>query len=1205
MKTTRYLFFHLSWLLVFTLMLPSFAQIASSKNTIEGNSSQKTRTLKLVLKEIEEKFHIYLNYESGLLAGKSVNANFQINNNLSESLNDLLSPFQLDFRKVGDNFYIIHPKKIERQLSLQTENVTPKTNDAYLSLLSNTTIALQTPFANLLPVVFKITGKVTDENGVGLAGVSILLKGTGTGTITDLDGKYAISIPDEIKSSGVLIFSFIGYTTEERAINNQAIINLSFTPDVRALQQVVVTGYGTQNKREVTGSISQVKSEELVQFQAPTLDAMLQGRGTGIQVNQASGTPGGPVRVMVRGTGSISSGAEPLWVLDGIPIFDGSPSGVGSSRNIIPQNPLATINPNDIESIEVLKDAAATAIYGSRGANGVILVTTKTGKKGKGGLNIDYTSGVQSLTRTASDMGFVNTQQWLSLLDQSRVNSGLPVATDINPLLSQINTNIDPNSRIDRNSLANTNWFNEILRTGAFREANVSISRAFDKGSMFVSGNWRKDDGVLKGNDFTRASARANIEFQPINHLTTGVRFTLAYSENNRIPASGIGTPCCNDNVANGGFGVANNTLPIFPISLASGAYWNPKSGANPVAASQREYYLNRFRNYRVLGGGYLDYQVPFLKGLSLRTEFSADINQDHTNFWAGAFLRPSNIPYAEDTQATRRNFNYNAFGTYTKSFGEHSINAVVGTESQRFNTQSLFVRGEDLPGVAPQIGSPRTILSASGGFGGERYIRSYFGRVNYNFKEKYLAGLSFRRDATSIFAQEYRWGNFPALSAGWIMSEENFLKNNKNVSLLKLRASYGVTGNQNIPLATETTFLDWPAYANTTNGLIVSNIGVRELKWETTNAYDFAADYGFLNNRITGSLGYYMRDVRDLLLTTPTPPSAGLQFQGNSIWANIGDMKTFGWEFEINTINIDKGGFKWTTNFNFTTNDNKITALNPSLDARGQGINAGLTRNIAGYRLGTFWVAEFAGINSENGIPMIYEIDRDLFGRTGETVKTGNMIPATTANIANHRIVQQNKTGLPRWYGGFTNNFSYKGIELTAQFTFQGGNYIYDFGEQGWTQPGGLGLARTNIIDNTWTPENRNAEYPRLMWNNRFNIDNAGLPRLLPNGQPNNDQNYTQQSIDRYLFKGDFVRLRTLQIAYNLPKNVVQKLKMQNIRIFISGNNLLTFTGYKGWDPEQLIFDGGAQSRNLQQGAVSPMLPQLRTWSFGLNIGF
>jgi TonB-linked SusC/RagA family outer membrane protein len=1207
--------FYLKWsgrlaagLLICTAGLPAPAQQLASRmenSPVHAGQGGETRiSLLEALEELKQRYNISLLFERSNLEGKVVEkSRSAAGSTPDEALTQLLQGTQLRHEKVDEKVYIVltlkeKTRRERRKADLRDGVGATASQQPEGVVYSGTAPVAAPPPGAGTAVEVTISGTVTNENNEPLPGVTVAVKGTQNGTITDTQGKYRLTVADE---NAVLVFSFIGYLSEEVVAGSRTTIDVSMAPDVKTLSEVVVVGYGTQQKRDVTGAITTVKGADLTKFQSPSVDAMLQGQGTGIQVNQATGVPGGPVRVMIRGTSSISSATEPLWVIDGIPVSN-PPTGIGGAgRGTLPQNPLATINPNDIESIEVLKDASATSIYGSRGSNGVIIVTTKSGKQGQRSLNINYSAGVTDLTRTPEDMGFVNAQEWIDLQNLARENSGrnVPLINDINTLAPFVETGTT--ATLDQ--LANTNWFDQILRQGRFQEVNLSASRGFEKGNFFISGNYRGDKGVLRNNDFDRYTTRANLEFEPVNNLKAGIKLNLAYSLNQRSPNGG--TPCCNDAVASSGFGVAaSSALPIYPVYLPEGGYFAPASGYNLMATYDRANYRDEFETYRGLGGIYLDYRVPFLTGLSLRTEWSADIQYANRLYWAGAAIRPSGRNYSEVNNNLSRNFNYNIYGTYNRNLGRiHNLNVVLGTESQRFSGRGANLFGESIPGTNQDFGSPNIVsLRPSAGFGGERYLRGYFGRLNYKLLDRYLIGASFRRDGISSLSPQNRWTNFAALSAGWLLSEENFLKSNLSfVSLAKLRASFGQTGNQDSPNTLEVGSVNWPVYGSTTGARIVSELAVTDLRWEKTTAYDVGFDFGLFNDRITAGIGYYRQDISGLLFRVPVGPSVGLNFGSNSIWANVGDMRNQGLEFSLNTVNIDRGGFRWMTSFNFTTNNNRLISITPSLDENGQGLNLGLTRNISGKRLSTYFVAEYAGVDPQTGIPMIYETDREYFSKTGQTRKTGNIIPATTTNMQNHRIMQDDKTGLPTFFGGFTNALSFKGFDFSAMFSFQGGNYLYDNSEIGRVYGGGL-LSR-DLIGNTWMQPGDVTKYPRRMWNNTYNINNEGNPVFNNDGTPNHNTSYNPGALDRFLYKGDFLRLRSLQLGYNVPAAFSNRLKLQGLRVFVSGNNILTFTGFRGWDPEQLNFGGGNEARNLTQGEVGNVIPQLKVWSAGINV--
>ena len=1052
-----------------------------------------------------------------------------------------------------------------------------------------------------------ITGRITDEsNNEGLPGVNIVVKGTTVGTVTDIDGNYRLSVPDDAET---LVFSSVGYTTQEVAIGNQSTVDLAMAPDVQSLSEVVVVGYGTQMKRDVTGAIATVKAEELSNYKAaPSLDQALQGQAAGVQVTSSSGVPGAPTRVLIRGTNSISSGTEPLWIIDGMILSNQGGNelgGLGRSAGTEPQNPLATINPNDIESIEVLKDASATAIYGSRGANGVIIVTTKSGKSGQGTTDLSINYGITDVVRGPEEIGFVDGPTWLSLVDQARANRGLP-EFEPNALFNNAR---DPTAVLDRSQIANTNWFDEALRQGSFIDVNLSTSNATEKSNYYLSANYRDDESILEGNRLRRYATRANVDFYPAKNFSVGSRISLSYTNNQRAPNGGA--PSGNSNIAQGGYNMANSgALPILPIfhptirdDEGNPILFDPLSGRNLRATINRNNYINDLETYRAIGGLNLDYKIPFVEGLSLRSELSFDFQQVSSIEWANTVVREGS-KYAFDNSETFRRLNYNAYATYNRDFGTlHSINVVAGAESTEQQTRRRNLEAQQLFGEAQDLGSPGELQRASNGLGGELYFRGFFGRFNYKFKDRYLLGFSYRRDASSVFAPEERWGNFLAASAGWIISEESFMQNLGPIEFLKLRASFGQTGNSAIDaLATTTGYTGWGRYGDVGAGDLLTRIGNQNITWETTNAYDVGLDFELIENRISGSVGYYVQDATDLLLQVEVPQSSGIFTNLPRIWDNIGDLRNQGLEVTLNTINIDQGGFQWSSSFNLTTNRNEVLKLTGEEDEEIYSVAGSPLVTQVGEPVGYFRLAEYAGIDPVGGYELIYEMDLERFEETGERVRTGNVIPATRANLQDHLFDFKDKTGLPTFFGGFTNNFRYKGLELSAVLVFSGGNYIYDLAERNQVDVGGGGgILRQDIVGNTWTESNSNAEWPELSWNQRYDVINED-GTITENERFDNQRN--GQVHDKFLKKGDYVRMRTLQLAYSLPASLMDRWKMSGIRVYVSANNLFTLTGYDGYDPEAVSL-GNAQSRNLGQGWVGVTLPQVRSWNTGVTFSF
>ncbi len=1172
----------------------------------------QTRPLGEVLIDLGEKYQVFVSYQSKLVKDIQVDFEFKKDERLEDAVDRLLSQTSLSYELYKDQYIIVfkndksgnrNAKRIQKKI----DQITKLEEKGNLSVVRNSLnpvkrngILLETALKSI--VEKDISGRVTNEVGEPLIGATVRAKGTPQGTLTDNEGRYSITVENEVTT---LIVSYIGYATREIAIQDRTTIDITLSEDIAQLDEVVVVGYGTQVKRDVTGAISRIESEELLSIPTPSVDQALQGRAAGVQVNTATGVPGGPVRVLVRGTNSISSGTEPLVIIDGLPLFNdigGTASGQGGA---VPQNPLASINPNDIESIEVLKDAAATAIYGSRGSNGVIIITTKSGSKGSGGLDVNIQAGVTSLTRDQDDIGFANTDQWLQMVNSARVNSGLEAYT-----LESFNQERGLAGIPDREltGFANTDWFDELIETGSFYDINLSTSRGYDKGSFFISGQYREDQGVLVGNRFRRISTRINADYEIVKNLSIGTRINLIYTDNHRVRSSGGGRPSGNNQVAFGGFGEANSgALPLYPVFQPNGELWFPQSGWNMRASTNRDNLINDNDQYRAIGGININYDIPFIEGLSIRAEGSIDFIQSNSVLWANTVVREE-ASYAFNDSRSFRTLNYNAYATYNNTFGNHSLNLVLGTESQENNTAGAFVEGAELNGTAKQVGVPNDIQRVGAfSLGGERYLRAFFARADYKYQGKYLVGLSFRRDGSSIFAEDERFGTFPAASVGWVLTQENFLLDNSIVNFLKLRASYGVTGNQNIPQVTENTYADWGRYGSNNPGDLQNNIGNREVTWETTEALDVGVDFEIAKSRVSGSIGYYRQNVTDLLLRVPIPFSAGLLFGGDSYWANVGDLVNQGLELSIDAVVINSADFVWKTGVNFTTNENEVTRLTDELDNQGNGISTGMTITRTGGRLGAFNIAEYAGIHPEGGYELIYEIDRAATLEDGSPnpdfrQKTGRLIPATRGNLQNHRILREDQTGLPTFFGGFNNTFSYKGLSLDVFFTFQGGNYIYDEGERGNVYIGrGGNILRADLVDNTWEPGNMDAEYPQLRWNNRYDVINE-------DGSISANQRFdgggTNRGLDRFLYKGDFLRLRTLRLGYSFPQTLLNNARIKSLSIYVMANNILTFSEFDGWDPEQLVFGGGSQNRNLTQGFINAQLQQIRTYSGGVNFG-
>jgi TonB-linked SusC/RagA family outer membrane protein len=1050
----------------------------------------------------------------------------------------------------------------------------------------------------------KVGGTVTDSKGEPLPGVTVVQKGSTGGTITDINGNYTLG---SVSSKGVLVFSFIGMKNQEIMVNGRTVIDLTMLEDAIAIEEVVAVGYGTVKKRDMIGSVSSVSGEDLKQVSSTSFTNALQGRATGVNIRETSGTPGSPISVQVRGVNSINTGTDPLWIIDGMPVYAGG--GLGRTSGTVAQNPMSTINPNDIQSVEVLKDAAATAIYGSRGSSGVIIVTTKSGKKekGKGSVTVDYSTGVSDLTTSPESIGFANTKDWFQIMDIAKTNGGRGVFEPGDILNANFPTSI---SRADALNV-DINWFDYVLRKGSYKDANFSYTQGLEKGAIFASFGYRSDKAVNVGNDFDRLTGRINIDLEPIKNFKTGAKLNLMYTNNYRNKTENSNPGISTGNV--GGFGSAiMGELPWYPVYDTNNpsGYWNPGAG-NLAVISRRDLMLDNKKTYRALGNIYGEFNITQVKGLSVRAEASTDIIQDNSTNWISGTVINSGKTYVYEGAITRTSYNYNAYLKYNNTFNEkHSINAVAGTESQLTSQYTREMDGRDPVGYNQELGStsPGIKDNMQGYMGSERFIKSFFGRANYKFLDKYMLGMSMRRDGSSAFSEDLRWGNFAALSAGWVISEENFFKPlSSTFNQFKLRGSFGQTGNESIPGNRNINTLNNSATNRYGTTEIMSagtsmSIGNGSITWETTDSYDVGVDFAMFKNRISGSVAYYMQNVSDMLLQISTPPSAAI----GSVYGNVGDMRNWGWEFSVNSINMDRDGFKWNTSLNFSTNRNKILSLTPEMERQKGSVL------YKGGRLGLFKMSEYAGIDPERGVHMIWEIDRAKYNETGAFVRTGRKIPFTDTNSTLHEVVLTDKSSIPTYYGGFDNTFTYKGFELGVFFTFSGGNYIYNSREKEWTAPSnGYWMKKTDLLTESWTtPGQTDAKYPLLFmegfapattaWDLNAIDPATGLTGWWKNPDIKNLVNPTAKetydkngarSLTKYLEKGDYLRLKTLSLGYNIPKKLASKMYMENLKVYGSATNLLTFTGYTGFDPET--------------GANPSILPSVKTFSAGVTITF
>lgn len=1000
-----------------------------------------------------------------------------------------------------------------------------------------------------------ITGKVTSsDDNAGLPGVSVTVKGRTQGTLTDSDGNYRIGVDN----NATLVFSFIGFSPIEERVDNRSTINVRLQADVRNLNEVVVTGYGQQIKRELTGNIAKIRPADIQDQPVTSFDQAIQGKAAGVQVNSGSGKLGQGIQVRVRGQSSVSASNQPLYVIDGTPVTTDN-----LSINDATTNPLSDINPQDIESIEILKDASAGAIYGSRAANGVVLITTKKGRAGRTNVTFGAQYGASTPSRK---LEFLNTDQYVNFYRQAAANSdridGLATSDPDSYTSYMENFFVTQGlGTFGTPQQVSTNWGDLAYQDAPFQQYDLNLNGGTDKTTFYVSGQILDQKGILIGNALTRYSGRINLDHRVSDRFRIGFNTGLSRTLNKRLsgdrqfdnPVQMVALPPMTP---------ATDPTTGLPVGTPPGDISIP-SYYNPIINLENSIFNTTvFRNISNVYG-----QLQLIKGLSFRTEFGLDVlNQQEEQYSNSKTQRNSGVPLGIGRFRTARVENYttNNFFNYGTTIGRHGIDAVLGTSYQQSQQRTSLAEGQDFPSDAY-----RMIISAARKTDARstqtdyRFL-SYFARANYKFNDRYLLGLSARIDGSSRFGQDSRYGFFPAVSAGWVLSEESFLKNNRAVSFLKLRGSYGRTGNAEIQNFPQLGLFTGDAGYATLPGQRPSQLANPNLQWETTDQVDIGLDFGLLNNRLSGEIDYYNKQTTGLLLNVNVPGTSGFATQ----FRNVGALENKGFEFVLNTENTT-GAFRWTTSLNAATNRNRVTNL------QGQIIEGGLSsmsRAVEGQPLGVFFTPEYAGVDPANGNALWYK----------NTVSTTDgSVDRTTTSTYNQAQRVVVGSPLPKWTGGVTNTFSYKGLSLSVFFTGVFGNKINFYGV------GRFSSANGRFEDNqtvnqlaAWTAENPNTDVPeaRLFFNN--------------GAQPSS----------RFILDGSFVRLRTATLSYNLPRTLVNRVKLNNVRLFVTGQNLLTFTNYAGWDPEVNADD---IVTNIAQGYDFYTAPQARTLTGGINIGF
>jgi len=999
-----------------------------------------------------------------------------------------------------------------------------------------------------------IKGKITSaEDGLPVPGANVVIKGTTIGVVTDALGAFSINAPE----GATLVVSFVGLKLKEVNVGNRTTIDFAMESDQTQLNEVIVVGYGGIKKNELSGSVGSVKGDVIRNLPIPSLDRAIQGRIAGVQVSANNGVPGGNTQVRIRGVGSVSGSNEPLYIIDGVQISAGD-----RSRRIISSNPLNGINANDIESIEVLKDAASASIYGSQAANGVIIITTKKGKQGKAKFDLNYYYGQ---TDVIKNQPLTNSEQWLGLYREGQRNFYKPFDTFERGLSSTIANSVTQVNYGNASTAANYDWQNLVTRRGDIQNIDFSAKGGNDKNIYFISASFNKQNAQFVATDFTRASVRLNFDNQLTPKLTAETRLNLSTVTQNTQGTGGFNTnnslvgaigrlPFSNPFLSDGNVN-PNITYAPGPLGNLSNPLWlakvNPQSGVTN----------------QVLGNFALNYSIN--KDLSFRSSYSLDYAIIDEN----AYFDPrspggSGVNGSVQFLNTRVvNWQTDQTVNYNKTFNNrHSFAAVAG-----FSYRNQRVDGFNATGIAPANvalggtlnGTTANVVSS---VFSQFKLNGIFARVNYTLDEKYILSATVRRDGSSRFGSGNQFGVFPAVSAAWRINQESFLKSVSFVNDLKLRVSYGVTGNQDLSLGALGSG-DFPislfgaavafGYGGV-GGLGFTNLGNPNLKWEENRTLNIGLDYGFLNSRITGTIDVFERTTENLLLPQILPSNSGF----GSIIQNVGALKNTGIELGISTVNLD-GAIKWTTDFNITFQKNEVTRLiNPGEDLPNNNLWLGKP-------VGQIFVASYAGVNPADGRAMWYN-------------KSGNITYDPQADDRVFLSRGSSSALLPTQFGGLTNTISYKGIEISAFMQWNIGQ-----------------LALSNFKANSSMDFRFDTNQDTDMLNRwQKPGDVTGVPRIIPGAQEVGSANSlfggSISGHDRFWEDASYIRLKQLSVSYNLPESILKKLHLTSVKIYAQGINLWTDTKFSGLDPEFIA-----------NGSNIGILPPSKSVIGGIQFGF
>lgn len=1017
--------------------------------------------------------------------------------------------------------------------------------------------------------ITKVAGTVISADDDGpIIGASIVVAGTTTGTVTDYNGAFTLDVPTSAKK---LIISYIGMKSVEVAI--KPIIKVAMESDSQNLEEIVVVGYGTQKKKDVTSSIAKVGGEDLSNLVSPSFDTQLAGRAAGVQVTTPNGVLGSGPQFKVRGMSTISSSSQPLFIVDGMPIStgDNSDGKTGLGQLYANYNSMSDINPNDIESVEILKDGAATAIYGSRAANGVVLITTKKGSKGRTRVTYD---GYVSAASPAKLHDLLGAKDFVTIANEKKENfgeKGLAV--------------YDPNG-------PDTNWNDYIFRTGFQHNHNVAASGGTDKSQYYVSLGFTEQEGIVRANDLNRLSLKADLTQQATKWLRIGLNGQMTRTKINGV---------MNSENSLGGVGFAGTRM------LPNVAVYNPDdpTGYNIDAESRKtlgrgsnlsyidngiqnivwalDNNVNRTQNTRALGGGWAE--ITFMDGLTFKTQASLDIsNVKDYMYWdsesGDGYGRKGLI---EDVATTYETWNWQNILNFNRTF--NALHNVSATAVQEYTHTEYEYTDASVQQLSDRFFNDHIISNTFGikdvnGYKSFNGLASYMFRANYNYDSKYYIGASIRYDGLSSLPEETRWGAFWGTSVAWRLSRENFWKNasiNEWFNDLRIRASYATLGNSS--LGSDFPYLGTygAKLYGSQSAIAWKRMGNNELKWESTETFDIGLDGALFNNRLTFELAYWQKNSKDLVLEVPTPPTMGIPY--NSYYDNIGKVKNSGFELTVGGTIITTKDWNWHSDLNFSTVKNTVKSLYGGTDIIDEYT---IIREGESYK--SLYGYDYYGVNAVNGNPIWRKADGALVQfDTFDTKDYAEYDPANPSDVSKSSSLDAEDrkvlgSSMPTWYGGWNNTVTFRNFDLNIFFRFSGGNKIMNASRQSSLMNMDFSNNGTEILGR-WISQEQPGDgiTPRIAYNMSDVLFNSG---------------YTDS---HFVENGNYLKLSNLSLGYTLPKSALDAIKMTKIRVYVQAQNLFTITGYSGLDPET----------NSRLGVDWNGMPQQRSFTFGANITF